>query len=180
MLIFSPGSTVIHIYKWFHSLCSSALKSSPSKKGRVSLTVPKCAGPGAAWSISQLPCERDENIYDLRGAHSFPTLEDDGEHSIEWCTPDRTDVHHCFIYFWDSICNFCSKITGIDKQENQRLFGTDVAHQLFLTFDVKFQSKSPSKFNNLFFFCPYCTKIVSCQSPVSLKGTPVEKWRLVV
>lgn len=55
-----------------------ALKSSPSKKGRVSLTVPKCVGPGAAWSASQLPCERDENIYDLRGARSFPTLEDEG------------------------------------------------------------------------------------------------------
>lgn len=57
----------------------SALKSSPSKKGRVSLTVPKCAGPGAAWSASQLPSERDENIYDLRGARSFPTLEDEGK-----------------------------------------------------------------------------------------------------
>lgn len=60
-------------------ICSSALKSSPSKKGRVSLMVPKCAGPGAAWSASQLPCERDENIYDLRGARSFPTLEDEGK-----------------------------------------------------------------------------------------------------
>lgn len=57
----------------------AALKSSPSKKGRVSLTVPKCGGPGAAWSASQLPSERDENIYDLRGARSFPTLEDEGE-----------------------------------------------------------------------------------------------------
>lgn len=60
-------------------ICSSALKSSPSKKGRVSLMVPKCAGPGAAWSASQLPSERDENIYDLRGARSFPTLEDEGK-----------------------------------------------------------------------------------------------------
>lgn len=62
----------------------TALKSSPSKKGRVSLTVPKCGGPGAAWSASQLPSERDENIYDLRGARSFPTLEDEGEFKHRW------------------------------------------------------------------------------------------------
>uniref|UniRef100_A0A3Q0T9I2 Phosphatidylinositol-4-phosphate 5-kinase type 1 gamma n=1 Tax=Amphilophus citrinellus TaxID=61819 RepID=A0A3Q0T9I2_AMPCI len=66
--------------------CSS-LKSSPSKKGRVSLTVPKCGGPGAAWSASQLPSERDENIYDLRGARSFPTLEDEGRPDLLPCTP---------------------------------------------------------------------------------------------
>uniref|UniRef100_A0A8C6LB50 Phosphatidylinositol-4-phosphate 5-kinase, type I, gamma a n=1 Tax=Nothobranchius furzeri TaxID=105023 RepID=A0A8C6LB50_NOTFU len=65
---------------------SSSLKSSPSKKGRVSLSVPKCSGPGAAWSASQLPCERDENIYDLRGARSFPTLEDEGRPDLP-CTP---------------------------------------------------------------------------------------------
>uniref|UniRef100_A0A7N6F836 PIPK domain-containing protein n=1 Tax=Anabas testudineus TaxID=64144 RepID=A0A7N6F836_ANATE len=66
---------------------SSSLKSSPSKKGRVSLTVPKCVGPGAAWSTSQLPSERDENIYDLRGACSFPTLEDEGRPDLLPCTP---------------------------------------------------------------------------------------------
>ncbi|XP_005734032.1 phosphatidylinositol 4-phosphate 5-kinase type-1 gamma isoform X3 [Pundamilia nyererei] len=66
---------------------SSSLKSSPSKKGRVSLTVPKCGGPGAAWSASQLPSERDENIYDLRGARSFPTLEDEGRPDLLPCTP---------------------------------------------------------------------------------------------
>lgn len=68
----------------------AALKSSPSKKGRVSLTVPKCGGPGAAWSASQLPSERDENIYDLRGARSFPTLEDEGQ----W-TQCRAKPHVC-------------------------------------------------------------------------------------
>lgn len=72
-----------HIFSSPPCLCLfdplAALKSSPSKKGRVSLTVPKCGGPGAAWSASQLPSERDENIYDLRGARSFPTLEDEGE-----------------------------------------------------------------------------------------------------
>lgn len=65
----------------------SALKSSPSKKGRVSLSVPKCAGPGAAWSATQLPSERDENIYDLRGARSFPTLEDEGKWHL--CTQPK-------------------------------------------------------------------------------------------
>ncbi|XP_028301316.1 phosphatidylinositol 4-phosphate 5-kinase type-1 gamma isoform X2 [Gouania willdenowi] len=66
---------------------SSSLKSSPSKKGRVSLTVTKIGGPGAAWSASQLPSERDENIYDLRGARSFPTLEDEGRPDLLPCTP---------------------------------------------------------------------------------------------
>lgn len=55
-----------------------ALKSSPSKKSRSALAVPKHSGPGAAWSASQLPSERDHHIYDLRGARSFPVLENDG------------------------------------------------------------------------------------------------------
>ncbi|KAM6963444.1 phosphatidylinositol 4-phosphate 5-kinase type-1 gamma [Aplochiton taeniatus] len=66
---------------------SSSLKSSPSKKGRASLSVPKYPGPGAAWSVSQLPSERDDNIYDLRGARSFPTLEDEGRPDLLPCTP---------------------------------------------------------------------------------------------
>ncbi|XP_052390762.1 phosphatidylinositol 4-phosphate 5-kinase type-1 gamma isoform X2 [Carassius gibelio] len=63
---------------------SSSLKASPAKKGRVALTVPKFSGPGAAWSSSHLTSERDENIYDLRGARSFPVLENDG---LQSCTP---------------------------------------------------------------------------------------------
>ncbi|XP_059418960.1 phosphatidylinositol 4-phosphate 5-kinase type-1 gamma-like isoform X2 [Carassius carassius] len=63
---------------------SSSLKASPAKKGRVALTVPKFSGPGAAWSSGQLTSERDENIYDLRGARSFPVLENDG---LQSCTP---------------------------------------------------------------------------------------------
>ncbi|XP_051790614.1 phosphatidylinositol 4-phosphate 5-kinase type-1 gamma isoform X3 [Erpetoichthys calabaricus] len=66
---------------------NSSLKSSPSKKGRVALTVPKYSGPGAAFSASQLPSEKDENIYDLRGAKSFPTLEDEGRPDLLPCTP---------------------------------------------------------------------------------------------
>ncbi|XP_016090142.1 phosphatidylinositol 4-phosphate 5-kinase type-1 gamma-like isoform X2 [Sinocyclocheilus grahami] len=63
---------------------STSLKASPAKKGRAVLTVPKLSGPGAAWSACQLPSERDENIYDLRGARSFPVLEN---HGLQSCTP---------------------------------------------------------------------------------------------
>ncbi|XP_043089362.1 phosphatidylinositol 4-phosphate 5-kinase type-1 gamma-like, partial [Puntigrus tetrazona] len=63
------------------------LKSSPSKRGRGGLAAAKYSGPGAAWSASQLPFVRDENIFDLRGARSFPTLEDDGRADVLPCTP---------------------------------------------------------------------------------------------
>ncbi|KAG1932072.1 phosphatidylinositol 4-phosphate 5-kinase type-1 gamma, partial [Pimephales promelas] len=63
---------------------STSLKASPAKKGRVALNVPKLSGPGSAWSASQFPSERDQNIYDLRGARSFPVLENDG---LQSCTP---------------------------------------------------------------------------------------------
>uniref|UniRef100_A0A4W3GM74 Phosphatidylinositol-4-phosphate 5-kinase type 1 gamma n=1 Tax=Callorhinchus milii TaxID=7868 RepID=A0A4W3GM74_CALMI len=56
---------------------SSSLKSSPSKKGRSTLMVPQYTGPGQAFSASQIPMEGDEKRYDLRGARSFPTLEDE-------------------------------------------------------------------------------------------------------
>ncbi|XP_067368173.1 phosphatidylinositol 4-phosphate 5-kinase type-1 gamma isoform X2 [Channa argus] len=85
-----PGFYADRFFKFMSNTVfrkSSSLKSSPSKKGRVSLTVPKCVGPGAAWSASQLPSERDENIYDLRGARSFPTLEDEGRPDLLPCTP---------------------------------------------------------------------------------------------
>ncbi|TNN66784.1 Phosphatidylinositol 4-phosphate 5-kinase type-1 gamma [Liparis tanakae] len=85
-----PGFYADRFFKFMSSVVfkkSSSLKSSPSKKGRVSLSVPKCVGPGAAWSASQLPSERDENIYDLRGARSFPTLEDEGRPDLLPCTP---------------------------------------------------------------------------------------------
>uniref|UniRef100_A0A667Y9X4 Phosphatidylinositol-4-phosphate 5-kinase type 1 gamma n=1 Tax=Myripristis murdjan TaxID=586833 RepID=A0A667Y9X4_9TELE len=85
-----PGFYADRFFKFMSNTVfkkSSSLKSSPSKKGRVSLTVPKYPGPGAAWSASQLPCERDENIYDLRGARSFPTLEDEGRPDLLPCTP---------------------------------------------------------------------------------------------
>ncbi|KAL8177819.1 UNVERIFIED_CONTAM: Phosphatidylinositol 4-phosphate 5-kinase type-1 gamma, partial [Gekko kuhli] len=57
---------------------SSSLKSSPSKKGRGALLAIKSPGPMAAFSASQIPLEKDEAQYDLRGARSYPTLEDEG------------------------------------------------------------------------------------------------------
>ncbi|KAB0391909.1 hypothetical protein E2I00_002126, partial [Balaenoptera physalus] len=55
-----------------------ALKSSPSKKGRGALLAVKPLGPTAAFSASQIPSEREDAQYDLRGARSYPTLEDEG------------------------------------------------------------------------------------------------------
>ncbi|XP_053507770.1 phosphatidylinositol-4-phosphate 5-kinase, type I, gamma b isoform X4 [Ictalurus furcatus] len=82
-----PNFYADRFYKFMSSTVfkkSSSLKSSPSKKSRSALTVPKHSGPGAAWSASQLPSERDHHIYGLRGAHSFPVLENDG---LQPCTP---------------------------------------------------------------------------------------------
>lgn len=68
-----------------HSILSSssALKSSPSKKGRTALLAVKPLGPTAAFSASQIPSEREEAPYDLRGARSYPTLEDEGRAGME-------------------------------------------------------------------------------------------------
>lgn len=64
-----------------HTNCppSTALKSSPSKKGRSALLAVKPLGPTAAFSASQIPSEREDTQYDLRGARSYPTLEDEGD-----------------------------------------------------------------------------------------------------
>ncbi|XP_023572646.1 phosphatidylinositol 4-phosphate 5-kinase type-1 gamma isoform X3 [Octodon degus] len=56
---------------------NSSLKSSPSKKGRSALLAVKPLGPTAAFSASQIPSEREDAQYDLRGARSYPTLEDE-------------------------------------------------------------------------------------------------------
>ena len=58
---------------------STALKSSPSKKGRGASLAVKPLGPTAAFSASQIPSEREDAQYDLRGARSYPTLEDEGD-----------------------------------------------------------------------------------------------------
>lgn len=62
---------------------SLALKSSPSKKGRGALLAVKPLGPTAAFSASQIPSEREDAQYDLRGARSYPTLEDEGDWAVE-------------------------------------------------------------------------------------------------
>ncbi|XP_077835105.1 phosphatidylinositol 4-phosphate 5-kinase type-1 gamma isoform X33 [Macaca mulatta] len=67
---------------------NSSLKSSPSKKGRGgALLAVKPLGPTAAFSASQIPSEREEAQYDLRGARSYPTLEDEGRPDLLPCTP---------------------------------------------------------------------------------------------
>ncbi|XP_062041064.1 phosphatidylinositol 4-phosphate 5-kinase type-1 gamma isoform X1 [Lepus europaeus] len=66
---------------------NSSLKSSPSKKGRGALLAAKPLGPTAAFSASQIPSEREEAQYDLRGARSYPTLEDEGRPDLLPCTP---------------------------------------------------------------------------------------------
>ncbi|XP_053148642.1 phosphatidylinositol 4-phosphate 5-kinase type-1 gamma isoform X3 [Hemicordylus capensis] len=66
---------------------SSSLKSSPSKKGRGPLLAAKLPGPMAAFSASQIPSEKDEAPYDLRGARSYPTLDDEGRPDLLPCTP---------------------------------------------------------------------------------------------
>uniref|UniRef100_A0A8C5PA85 Phosphatidylinositol-4-phosphate 5-kinase type 1 gamma n=1 Tax=Leptobrachium leishanense TaxID=445787 RepID=A0A8C5PA85_9ANUR len=66
---------------------TSSLKSSPSKKGRSNLLAPRPFGPSAAFSAGQIPTEQDEANYDLRGARSYPTLEDDSRPDLLPCTP---------------------------------------------------------------------------------------------
>uniref|UniRef100_A0A8D2L9I7 Phosphatidylinositol-4-phosphate 5-kinase type 1 gamma n=1 Tax=Varanus komodoensis TaxID=61221 RepID=A0A8D2L9I7_VARKO len=66
---------------------SSSLKASPSKKGRSALLAIKPPGPMAAFSASQIPSEKDEAQYDLRGARSYPTLDDEGRPDLLPCTP---------------------------------------------------------------------------------------------
>lgn len=67
-----------------HTNCPpfTALKSSPSKKGRGALLAIKPLGPTAAFSASQIPSEREDTQYDLRGARSYPTLEDEGDQAV--------------------------------------------------------------------------------------------------
>ncbi|KAL7992976.1 hypothetical protein Chor_017232 [Crotalus horridus] len=65
---------------------SSSLKASPSKKGRNALLAVKPSGPMAAFSASQIPSEKDEVQYDLRGARSYPTLDDEAEDDLQQIT----------------------------------------------------------------------------------------------
>ncbi|XP_041417023.1 phosphatidylinositol 4-phosphate 5-kinase type-1 gamma isoform X5 [Xenopus laevis] len=66
---------------------TSSLKSSPSKKGRSALLVPRPLGTSTAFSAGQIPTEQEDGKYDLRIARSFPTLEDEGRLDLLPCTP---------------------------------------------------------------------------------------------
>ncbi|XP_061456471.1 phosphatidylinositol 4-phosphate 5-kinase type-1 gamma isoform X2 [Rhineura floridana] len=66
---------------------STSLRVSPSKKGRSGLLAVKASGPMASFSASQIPSEKDEGQYDLRGTRSYPTLDDEGRPDLLPCTP---------------------------------------------------------------------------------------------
>lgn len=55
-----------------------ALKSSPSKKGRSALLAPHSIDPSLACSAGQISVQQEEGQYELRGASSCPTLDDNG------------------------------------------------------------------------------------------------------
>ncbi|XP_077331806.1 phosphatidylinositol 4-phosphate 5-kinase type-1 gamma isoform X1 [Lithobates pipiens] len=65
---------------------TSSLKSSPSKKGRSALLAPHSIGPSSACSAGQISVEQEEGQYELRGASSCPTLDDNGRADILPCT----------------------------------------------------------------------------------------------
>ncbi|XP_040178257.1 phosphatidylinositol 4-phosphate 5-kinase type-1 gamma isoform X4 [Rana temporaria] len=65
---------------------TSSLKSSPSKKGRSALLAPHSIGPSLACSAGQISVQQEEGQYELRGASSCPTLDDNGRSDILPCT----------------------------------------------------------------------------------------------
>ncbi|XP_062336991.1 phosphatidylinositol 4-phosphate 5-kinase type-1 gamma-like isoform X2 [Osmerus eperlanus] len=84
-----PSFYAERFYKFMNTTVfrkSCSLRSSPSKRGRGALPVPRHSAPGAGWSAGQQPSESEENqenLENLRGARCFPLLEEEGHP----CTP---------------------------------------------------------------------------------------------
>ncbi|XP_018420852.1 PREDICTED: phosphatidylinositol 4-phosphate 5-kinase type-1 gamma [Nanorana parkeri] len=84
-----PGFYADRFFKFMTNIVfrkTSSLKSSPSKKGRSALLAPHSIGPSSACSAGQILVEHEEGQYELHGASSCPTLDDNGRSDILPCT----------------------------------------------------------------------------------------------
>lgn len=80
----------------------------------------KPLGPTAAFSASQIPSEREDTQYDLRGARSYPTLEDEGDWAVGVGACDERDEgaagESCHPWGWWGVTgsNSSSAVQGRD------------------------------------------------------------------